>query len=209
MTAPPYSGFCKLTLNDDSVVEIEGSGELAEEMTRPYNSTVVSAVIGTLCTGIRWEVFKRCPLLTSVTIPDSVTSIGQSSLKFCSALTSITIPDSVTSIADYAFSSCTALATVTIGNGVTSIGAQNFLECTALATVTIGNGVTNIKSEAFSNCSALTSITVKATTPPTLEGFGIFNSSTCPIYVPAESVETYKTATRWKTYASRIQAIPA
>ena len=66
-------------------------------------------------------------LVTALTIPDSVTSIGNNAFYNCSGLKSVTIPDSVTSIGDYAFCSCTSLTSVTIGNGVTSIGDGAFV----------------------------------------------------------------------------------
>ena len=64
--------------------------------------------------------------LTSVTIPDSVTSIGNSAFYGCSGLTSVTIPDSVTSIGDSAFYGCSGLTSVTIPDSVTSIGNSAF-----------------------------------------------------------------------------------
>ena len=65
-----------------------------------------------------------------------------------------------------------------------------------------------IEENAFSNCTGLTSITIEATTPPSLPfGSGFRNTNNCPIYVPAESVDAYKSATYWSDYASRIQAI--
>ena len=73
--------------------------------------------------------------LTSVTIPDSITSIGDYAFYNCTGLTSVTIPDSVTSIGEYAFSKCTGLTSITIGNSVTSIGDYAFLRCNALADV--------------------------------------------------------------------------
>ena len=67
--------------------------------------------------------------LTSVTIPNSVTSIGTSAFQGCSDLTSVTIPSSVTSIGSYAFSDCSTLTSITIPNSVTSIGHHVFNGC--------------------------------------------------------------------------------
>ena len=74
----------------------------------------------------------------------------------------MTIPDSVTYIGDYAFYNCTSLASVTIGNGVTSIGSSAFRNCTSLTGVTIPDSVTEIGIFAFLNCSSMTSVTVPA-----------------------------------------------
>lgn len=104
--------------------------------------------------------------------------------------------------------SLTHLVAVEIGDCVTSIGNYVFQSCNKLTSITIGSGVTSIGNWAFKNCSGLTSVTVKATTPPTLGSIAFYYTNSCPIYVPSESVETYKSASGWSDYASRIQAIP-
>ncbi len=71
----------------------------------------------------------------AITIPNSVTSIGDNAFYGCTGLTSITIPNSVTSIGNKAFGSCTSLTSVTIGNSVTSIGEWAFSGCTGLTSV--------------------------------------------------------------------------
>ena len=100
--------------------------------------------------------------MTSVTIPNSVTSIGDYAFADCTGLTSVTIPDSVTSIGDYAFHGCTGLTSVTIPNSVTSIGSYAFQYCSGLTSVTIPNSVTSIGDGAFYSCTGLTSIVVDA-----------------------------------------------
>ena len=159
-------------------------------------------------TSIGNYAFWDCSNLTSITIPDSVTSIGNRAFASCYALTSVTIGGSVTSIRDYAFYYCTGLKRVTIGNSVTSIRDYAFYNCYGLTSITIPDSVTSIGSSAFYNCSGLTSITINATTPPTLASANAFNNTNnCPIYVPAESVNAYKTATNWSSLADRIFAI--
>ena len=73
----------------------------------------------------------------NVTIPNSVTSIGEGAFAGCTALTSVTIPNSVTSIGGWAFYYCIALTSVTIPNSVTYIGEYAFIGCTALTSVTL------------------------------------------------------------------------
>lgn len=270
---PPF--FCRLTLSDDSVVEIEGSGELTDAMTSAYTATCVSVETGKLCTSIGdyafyhcsgltsviisnsvtsidTSAFLGCSGLTSIDIPNSVTSIGNGAFELCKCLTSLIIPNSVTSIGDGAFELCSSLTSITIPSSVTSIDGRAFSSCSSLTevyydaqveffslgygdsletviigdstpgiyhgalntihslrTVSIGSGVTSIGSGVFANCDGLESVTITAIAPPSLIGSGHFyNSNDCPIYVPTASVDAYKTASGWSTYALRIQAIP-
>ena len=81
--------------------------------------------------------FFYCTSLTSVTIPDSVTSIRYQAFYYCSSLTSITIPNSVTSIGSYAFYGCSSLTSVTIPDSVTDIGYQAFNNCSSLTSIIV------------------------------------------------------------------------
>ncbi|MBQ8448356.1 MAG: leucine-rich repeat domain-containing protein, partial [Clostridia bacterium] len=76
-----------------------------------------------------------CSSLTSITIPESVSSIGISAFAYCYGLTSITIPESVTSIGNSAFSHCKSLTSITIPKGVTSIGWSTFYNCSRLTSI--------------------------------------------------------------------------
>ena len=123
-------------------------------------SVLASITIPNSVTSIGGGAFSGCSSLTSVTIPNSVTSIGTYAFQGCSSLSSVTIPNNVTSIEAGAFSGCSSLTSVTIPNGVTSIGDEAFYKCSGLTSVTIPNSVTSIGGTAFSGCSSLTSITL-------------------------------------------------
>ena len=124
-------------------------------------STSISSIsIPNSVTSIGDGAFDNCRYLTSVTIPNSVTSIGSSAFEDCSSLTSVTIGESVTSIGKKAFAYCSGLTSVTLGNSVTSIGNSAFSGCSGLTSITIPNSVTSIGDDAFRNCSGLTSITI-------------------------------------------------
>ena len=123
--------------------------------------------------------FYSCTSLTSITIPDSVTSIGNWAFYSCDSLTSIVIPESVTSIGRYAFSGCDSLTSVVIPDSVTSIGEYAFSSCDSLTSVVIPDSVTSIGEYAFSSCDSLT-ICCEATSQPS--GWDSnWNYSSCPV----------------------------
>ena len=96
--------------------------------------------------------------LTSITIPENITSIGRCAFSGCDGLTSITIPDSVTSIGSAAFENCSGLTSIVIPDSVTSIDHWAFQYCTGLTSATIGNGVKSISRYAFWDCASLKDI---------------------------------------------------
>ena len=169
-----------------------------------------NTVIPNTVTSIGESSFYFCSALTNIVIPNSVTEICAQAFWGCRGLTSIVIPDSVTSIGNDAFTQCHSLTNIVIPNSVTSIGDGALSNCSGLTSVTIGNSVTSIGNWAFFYNTKLTSVTIQATTPPTLSNKNAFdNTNNSRIYVPADSVNTYKNATNWRSLSSRIQAIVA
>ena len=170
--------FVYSTNNDAiSVVKYTGSGGAV---------VIPDTIHGFPVTEIANDAFHRHTNLTSVVIPNGVTSIRKSLFDGCRALTSVTLPDSVTSIEDFAFKFCGNLTNVTIPNRVARIGTSAFHGCASLSGVTIPSSVISIGSVVFSGCIKLTSITVDAKNPVYSSDDGVlFNKEkTCLISCP-------------------------
>ena len=148
----------KYAIEDEYGVKYSRDGKkLLEASSSLRDEYVVREGTEVICDG----AFSCCCFsLQSITIPNSVTSIGDGAFIGCFSLQSITIPNSVTSIGDRAFIGCEFLQSVTIPNSVTSIGNRAFEQCKSLQSVTIPNSVTSIGDEAFSSCESLQSVTI-------------------------------------------------
>lgn len=146
---------------------------------------IPSTINGLPVTTIGDLAFLDCTSLISVTIPNSVTTIGGYGAFFlCTSLTNVIIPNSVTSIGRDAFARCTSLMSATIGNSATSIGDGAFRSCTNLTSVTIGNSVTSIWSHAFQDCTSLSGVYFQRNT--TSLGANVFDgaSNATVYYLP-------------------------
>ena len=151
-------------INEGTELEVTFRGESYDVYYEYSGNVVIPEEVNYMnrirkVTSIGESAFWHCSI-TSVTIPNSVTSIGRYAFEWCSRLTSVTIGNSVTSIGDHAFYNCNRMTSVSIGNSVTSIGNDAFLKCKGLTSVTIPNSVTSIGDYAFRECSGLTSVTI-------------------------------------------------
>ena len=192
-----------------SVTSIEGyafAGCISlEDFTIPESVTTIGA-----------SAFNACKSLTSIVIPESVSSIGIGPFAYCTSLSSI-----VVAVGNQVFDSrdnCNAIIETSINalvsgckntvipDSVVALAHSVFAGHNGLTSITIPSSVTTIAGYAFYECSGLTSITVGSKTPPTLSGQSSFyDTNNCPIYVPAGSVDDYKSA--WSDYADRIHAM--
>lgn len=154
--------------------------------------------------------FYFCYYLASLKIPSTVTYIGEHALQRVYGITNIIFPQALTSIGAAGCFYMTGLLSLDLSNTVvTVIDGQAFDGCSSLTYIKLPSTISTIGNYAFRGCSSLNSLTITAVTPPSLGTDALRNTpSTCPIYVPAESVEAYKTASGWSSFASRIQAIP-
>ncbi len=139
--------------------------------------------------------------LRSISIPITVKTIGDHAFSNCDGLISITFPISIKRIYTRAFEDCDGLTSVTIPDSVNSIGAYAFQKCDKLNNIVIGKSVTSIGNNAFSE-TPLASITCLAETPPALNNsYSYFYSYVnTTLYVPSNSIQTYRTASVWSNF---------
>ncbi|WP_018592463.1 leucine-rich repeat protein [Terrisporobacter glycolicus] len=155
------SQYRNLTSYEDYSYGFSDSGiTIKGYLGRDTSISIPSEINGIKVVAIENGAFRGCSSLTSVEIPDSVTSIGESAFRECSSLTSIKIPKGVTSISTFAFYECSSLTSVEIPKGVTNIEDYAFSGCSSLTSIEIPEGVTIIGACIFDRCSSLTSIEI-------------------------------------------------
>ena len=146
----------------------------------------------------------------SISIPNTVTSIGNSAFSNCDKITSLIIPNTVTSVGNYAFTDCAHLKKVSIGDGVATIPDYAFVGCIELSDVSVGNGVTYVGLYAFKYCM-LDKFVIYAETPPAVNDPAFYtpasNYNWRTLYVPAQSVAAYKQKLVWYKYFGNIDSI--
>lgn len=145
-----------------------------------YNGTAADVTIpsrykGKPVTMIDHAAFHNSAV-TSVTIPDSVTSIHDSAFAYCSSLTNISIPNSVTAIGSFAFEGCTKLESITLPSSLLTISEFLFYDCSQLTTIHIPDSVSSIRQYAFYNCGKLETIRI----PVSVTSIGSYAFDDCP-----------------------------
>lgn len=124
------------------------------------NITIPKEVKGFKVTGIQDYALKYCDKITSVIIPNTVTTIGDQVFYGCSNLHTVQIPNSVAQIGNWAFKGCTSLTSVTLPESLAKMGDNLFDGCTNLSSVVIPNNIQSIGQYAFRKCSSLVSVII-------------------------------------------------
>ena len=166
-----FSGCSSLTYNEyDNAYYLGNDSNPYLILIKAKDTYISSCTINSNTLFIHSDAFAQCYDLTSVVIPDSVTSIVTNAFAHCYRLTSIEIPDSVTSIGYYAFEGCSSLTSVVIPDSVTIIGDGAFYYCRSLMSIVIPDSVMYIGGSAFGGCGSLESIIVE-------EGNDVYHSA--------------------------------
>ena len=202
----------KICHNTALFTEIEIDGVVQPSVTQNYTfeTTGDHEIKYTLVdpTTIGQLAFNECSYLIRITIPKNIRTLGNGCFYLCYNLEGLNIPSGVTTIGTTIAMNAPRFTYLTIPNTVTSIGSSAFYNQYYMTSVTIPSSVTEIGNYAFQYWSRVESIFVEATTPPTI-GTAVFSgqASGRKIYVPNESLNAYKTATKWSTYANDIYPI--
>ena len=167
------------------------------------NEEITDLTIPNSVTAIGNYAFYDFTNLSNVTIPNSVTCIGDYAFYGCIGLTNINIPNSVTSIGDYAFCDCIGLTNIVNGNSIVSIGKYSFKGCSGITNVVIPNSVETIDQCAFWECNSLTDIYSFSTIPPACHD-STFTSYSPILHVPAASFAAYFTAPYWCNFINIV-----
>ena len=164
-------------------------------------SAVTSVSMPEGITSIDYNAFSGCQNLETVALPESLTIFGFRAFESCKLLKTIKIPSGVTAIPGSCFYCCSSLESVTIPEGVMTIGQYAFLGCN-LKELTLPSTVTMIGSRAFVSNNRFQSITCNATTPPSL-GENAFNHNiSTTVKVPLSSIAAYRQAEGWKVFTN-------
>ena len=157
-------------LTADGTLTISGSGDMtdvgyggngcnaANQKWHSMFGQIKKVVIGSGVTSIYSGAFENCLALESVSLPSSLSVIGN--FRNCPSLRSINIPGSVTEIGPYAFANCTALSDVQLHQGLTTIDHHAFYGCTSLSSISLPSSLNSIDYSAFQNCTALKNFTL-------------------------------------------------
>ena len=171
------AAWCNISFHDDTSNPLGYAAiyDYTEGNLYLNNKLVADLTIPDSVTEIGDYAFCGCGSLTSVTIPDSVTTIGRSAFYKCVSIKNIVIPDSVTTIGDHAFAYCSSLTSATIPNSVTTLGVAVFRKCSSLTSITIPDSITTIGKSAFYECVSIKNIVI----PNSVTSIGDFAFAYC------------------------------
>ena len=168
---------------------LEGNLELKEYTVRKGTRVICDGAFGGYIDEFDFLCYSS---LTSLSLPSSLQSIGDSAFEDCISLTSLSLPSSLQSIGDSAFEDCISLTSLTLPSSLQSIGDWAFKNCNSLTSLTLPSSLQSIGDSAFKNCESLTSLTL----PYSLQSIGNdafdYCNSLSALYIPTGTEAHFK-----------------
>lgn len=138
-----YGSYKYIHSKDDTYISITNSDRAATSVSIP--AYIDELPVKEILSG----AFEHCSDLSSVSLPDTITYIGQDAFSYCSSLKTIKLPSNLKTLRSYAFRNCKALQSITIPGSVEKIESETFSDCISLSSITISEGVKSITGTAF------------------------------------------------------------
>ena len=197
-----YDAFYWISSNAYALKTIDlAAVENTELQDNAFNNcySLQKLVLPANLTRINYMAIAQCIHLDSIAIPAGVTEIGDRAFEDCRSLAKVEFAGTnLQRIGDWAFYNCHELSQINLPEGVTEIGKAAFYGCVYANQAHIPASVQAIGDNAFALCSKLSKMIVEAVVPPTVEDKTFYEvSTTAPVYVPANSVEDYKSHPVW------------
>lgn len=124
------------------------------------NTDITSISLPNSITSLGNNCFQYCDNLISVKLPDNITSLGDYVFMSCSKLSSIKLPDTLTSLGEFCFGHCDDLITLILPNSITTLGLGCFTDCKNIKAITLPTNITSLPTHCFSDCKKLSEITL-------------------------------------------------
>ena len=200
-------GFHVTTFGIGSVVFTNDASSVVESITIPKTTSVINKNALAGCPNLKTVVVdSENPYYDSRENCNAIITTSQNPYftpnTLIAGCKTTVIPNSVVEIGDNAFYNCELLDVITIPNSVSRIGKFAFKACSSLSTIILSENLTAIGDWAFDDCNNLKEVICYALQPPTISQY-TFSGISPTIYVPAESIERYRSATGWKEFEIR------
>lgn len=194
------------------------------------NQTVKKVTLPSTILRIGNMAFSNCSYLEEINLPDSISYMGSNSFANCDSLKEITLPSGLNYISSGTFQDCDRLEKVDMKDGVTRINSNAFQDCDSLSEIIFSKNLQQIETHAFYycyalreidlpesvnyiahmafyQCNSLSQVIIRATAVPSGDSSMFYPTSTVKLYVLDDLVNSYKTASYWSQYSSRIYAL--
>ncbi len=171
-----------------------------DEMAFANNTTLTKLTLPESITTLGQGAFANCSAMTSINIPAAIQEIPSACFAQCKKMAAFTLPEQVKTIGSLAFANCAKASKIELNEGITTIGERAFLGCSSIKEITLPSTISKMGGNVFYRASKLTKVHVKATTPPALQDSLGDYISKATLYVPTGSKSAYEADNLWNKF---------